>query len=279
MRHQEIKALLSLLDDDDTEVRTHIEDKILSMGDVIIPFLENEWENSLNPKVQNRIEDLIHNLQLESTEKKLYEWKKEHQDDLLRGLWAVATYQYPDLSLEQLQSEIDQIYYRIWMLFKEDMHPSDQIKVINYVLYDEVKLVANTKHFHSPANSMLNEVLRTKKGNPLSLCALYILLAQKLSLPIFGVNLPNLFILTYQTENVQFYINAFNRGLIFTKEDIDNYLAQINLTPSDRFYTPCTNRDIIVRLLRNLIISFETLGETQKVLEVKHFLSLFEVND
>jgi len=120
---------------------------------------------------------------------------------------------------------------------------------------------------------MINVVLESKKGNPISLCAIYMIIAKKLDLPIYGVNLPNLFILTYKTKDVQFYINVFNRGLIFSKSDIDSYLSDLQLTPRDIFYEPCANVEIVQRIFRNLVISFEKIGEYHKMEEVKILLN------
>ena len=98
------------------------------------------------------------------------------------------------------------------------------------------------------------------------------LIAQKLGLPVFGVNLPNLFICTYKTDDQQFYINAFNKGLIFSRSDIENYVQQLHLNPMDIFFEPCSNGDIVRRILRNLIVSFEKMGEHHKSDEVKQLL-------
>jgi regulator of sirC expression with transglutaminase-like and TPR domain len=152
------------------------------------------------------------------------------------------------------------------------LHPYDQIKIINGALFTKLKFRANTKNFHSPNNSFLKSVLESKKGNPISLSVVYMLVAEKLGLPVYGVNLPNLFIITYKNEEVQFYINAFNRGLIFSKKDIDNYLSNLNLTPRSMYYEPCSNEDIIKRVLRNLILSFDKLGEHHKSEEIKELL-------
>jgi regulator of sirC expression with transglutaminase-like and TPR domain len=114
--------------------------------------------------------------------------------------------------------------------------------------------------------------LDTKKGNPISLCCVYMLVAQKLKLPIYGVNLPNLFILTYKTDDGQFYINAFNKGVIFTTEDIDNYLDQLNLSHHDIFYQPAENVDIIKRILRNLTVAFQKLGDKLQVDEINQLM-------
>ena len=121
---------------------------------------------------------------------------------------------------------------------------------------------------------MMNVVLQTKKGNPVSLCIVYALVAQKLKLPIYGVNLPNLFVLTYKKGETQFYINAFNRGLIFSKKEVDDYVANLKLTPKDQYYEPCTNVDIVVRVLRNLSIAHEKLGNSEKVEEIKSLIEI-----
>jgi regulator of sirC expression with transglutaminase-like and TPR domain len=272
MQDKQLKALVSLLDDEDQDVIRHVEQKIISIGQDVIPFLEEEWEKSFNPVFQRRVEDLIHVLQFELLKEKLRTWNDQEKPDLLEGMWLVSTYQYPDLEFQHLSQQIEQIYYEVWLDFKKDLHPYDQIKLLNNALFAKQKFKANTKNFHSPGNSMINVVLETKKGNPISLCVIYMLIAQKLDMPIFGVNLPNLFICTYKTPDLQFYINAFNKGLIFSKSDIDNYIEQLHLNPEEMYYQPCNNKDIIQRVLRNLIISFEKLGDHHKSDEAKQLL-------
>lgn len=272
LNKKELKALVSLLEDEDAEVLKHVEEKIISIGNEAIPFLEEEWESSFNPVIQRKIEDIIHVLQFDFLKVRLKEWIESEKQDLLEGAWIVATYQYPDLELSFLKKEIEQLYYEVWRDFQKDLHPFDQIKLINNAIFEKLKFRANTKNFHSPGNSMINVVLETKRGNPISLCILYILIAQKLEVPIFGVNLPNLFICTYKAKDHQFYINAFNKGLIFSRSDIENYVQQLHLNPMDLFFEPCTNEDIIKRILRNLIIAFEKMGEHQKSDEVKQLL-------
>jgi regulator of sirC expression with transglutaminase-like and TPR domain len=272
MDDNKIKALISLLDDEDIEIVNQIEREIISIGEGIIPYLESEWEHNFNPVVQKRIEELIHTLHFDLLKGRLTKWKEEGGQDLLEGMWLIATFQYPDLLFTKLKSDIEQIYYETWLELKNDLLPFDQVKTLNNVLFGNLKFSANTKNFHSPSNSMLNIVLETKKGNPISLCVIYMLVAQKLKMPVFGVNLPNLFILTYKSNETQFYINAFNKGLIFSKADIDNYISHLNLSPLDIFYEPCSNIDILKRVLRNLVVSFEKVGDSSKVEEVKTLL-------
>jgi hypothetical protein len=73
---------------------------------------------------------------------------------------------------------------------------------------------------------------------------------------------------------VLFYINAFNKGYIFGKRDVDNFLKQLGLKPEPQFYQPCSNADIVRRILRNLISSYEQLGSVEKVAELKELLEI-----
>lgn len=272
----QLDALISLLDDPDVEVKNHVRDKILSLGAEVIPVLEEKWGNSFDPILQKEIEEIVHELQFDLLKYRLEEWKKSEDRDLLTGLWLINTYQYPDLDFDKLNADMHQIYFEVWTAFKNDLAPYDQVRIINHVLFNQLRFSANTKNFHSPGNSMLSTVLDTKKGNPITLCCIYLLVAKKLGLPIYGVNLPNLFVLTYKSADVTFYINAFNKGLIFLRNDISNYLEHLKIEPQDNFFEPCSHLEIILRSLRNLAHAFEKLGEASKVEEVKVLIRILE---
>lgn len=276
LTENELNALISLLDDTDKEVKNHVRDRIISLGSNVIPFLEKKWEDSFNPDIQKEIEELVHDLQFSQLKERLIDWHNSPDQDLLTGLWIINTYQYPDLDFEKLNADMHQIYFEVWTAFKNDLLPYEQIRIINSVLFNKLRFSANTKNFHSPGNSMLSNVLETKKGNPISLCIIYLLVARKLGLPVYGVNLPNLFVLTYKSKEVTFYINAFNKGLIFSRQDILNYLEQLNIESRQEFFEPCSNKDIITRSLRNLIFAFEKLGDLEKSEEVKQLLQITE---
>ena len=269
-----LNALISLLDDTDLEVKNHVRDRIISLGAEAIPFLEKKWEDSFNPDIQKEIEELVHFLQFDLLKERLVAWKKSSDQDLLTGLWIINTFQYPDLEFDKLNADMHQIYFEVWTAFRNDLHPSEQVRIINGVLFNQLRFSANTKNFHSPGNSMISNVIETKKGNPISLSSIYLLVGRKLGLPIYGVNLPNLFVLTYKSNDVTFYINAFNKGLIFSRQDIVNYLEHLKIEPREEFFEPCSNVDIIARYLRNLTMSFEKLGELEKAKEVKALLDI-----
>ena len=277
MTEAAIKAMIHLLDDSDQEVVSMVEQQIRTLGPSIIPVLESEWETeSLNPILQSKIENLIHDFQWQSVKTRLQVWKESGGMDLLEGMWILATYRYPDYSFNDLKVEMDQLYYEVWPQMREDLHPMDQVKVLNSVMFEQLKFGPNSKNFHAANNSFINNVLSSKKGNPISLCVIYMWIAQKLGLPIYGVNLPNLFVLTYKQKGLQFYINVFNKGLIFNKIDIDNYIAQLNLTPNEIYYNPCSNLEIIRRVLRNLLMAYEKAGELDYKEELTELIDLLD---
>ncbi len=280
MTTAEIKALLSLLDDSDPEVAAHVHHRLETLGEAVIPVVEEIWESSLDPEEQHRLEELVHRLQFEGLQRRLAAWKEGGGADLLEGMLLVNQYQYPDVDLAALHRALDEYYYEAWVMLRPDMHPFDQVKALNYVLFRQARFAANTQHFHSPANSMLGRVLESRRGNPLTLCVIFLLLARRLGMPIHGVNLPNLFILTWKptggagTGQAQFYINAYNRGLLLTREDIATYVQQLGLPEADIYFEPCTNLDIVRRAFRNLALSFEKLNEPQKSREVNLLLDV-----
>jgi regulator of sirC expression with transglutaminase-like and TPR domain len=279
VRESEIKALVSLLDDDDEQVVSEVTSKIRTLGREIIPYLEQQWESNFNPKLQQKIENLIHDLQFNWLREQFIHWYRSSDQDLITGMWLVAVYQYPDLDIQKIRQELEQIYHEAWLEVKPDLNPFDQIKVLNGVFFGKLRFAANTKNFHSPGNSLINVVLETRKGNPISLCVVYMLTARWLGLPVYGVNLPNLFILTYKTDKIQFYINVFNRGLIFSRQDIENYIHELHLSPNPVYFEPCSNVDIVRRTLRNLVMSFDKIGEHARAEEVKELLLLIAEGD
>ncbi|WP_285059484.1 transglutaminase-like domain-containing protein [Pedobacter ginsengisoli] len=274
---KEISALVKLLDDPDLEIYKHVEERLLAYGNEVIDFLENAWEHSLDSLLQQRIENIVHKIQFTNVKEDLNLWYQSGAFDLLQGALVINRYQYPDLNEEKIILQIEEIKREIWLGLQYEMSSIEKIKLINHVFYNVYGFSGNTKNHHDPQNSYINQVLESKKGNQISLAIIYSTLAQKLDIPVYGVNLPQHFILGYIDESkreeqefgVLFYINAFNKGAIFGKHDVDQFLRQLNLDPLPGFYAPCSNVEIIRRVIRNLISAYENLGSRDKVEELK----------
>lgn len=277
---KEIESLIRLLDDPDKEIFEHVHGKLKSYGSEVIEYLESAFGQAFDPIQQDRIANLVHEIQFGNLKEELSLWYQGGAFDLLQGALILNKYQYPDLDEQKIINQIEAIKRDIWIQMIYDASPAEQVKLINHVLYGIHGFSGNTANHQDPQNSYLSQVLETKKGNQISLAIIYSIIAQKLDVPIYGVNLPQHFILAYLDESQQsefesgilFYINAFNKGFIFGRRDVDMFLKQLNLKAEKQFYEPCSNTDIIKRILRNLISAYEALGSTDKTRELTELL-------
>lgn len=283
MNPKEIESLIKLLDDPDMEISSHVEEKLFSYGHDIIEYLENAWELSFDVVLQERIENLVHKIQFDNVKRDLELWHLAGNYDLLRGIMIINKYQYPDIDEQKIINQIEDIKRDVWMQLVYDMSAVEKVKLINHVLYSLHGFSGNTNNHQDPQNSYISQVLQSKKGNQISLAVIYSIIAQKLDIPIYGVNLPQHFILAYTDEQkkkdyqngILFYINAFNKGFMFGRNEVDSFLKQLKVKPDTQYYEPCNNVDIIKRVLRNLISSYEKLAAADKVKEVNELLDLF----
>lgn len=282
MDAKEIDSLIKLLDDPDTEIFSHVTEKIKEYGPEVIAYLEKAWEESLDAQLQERIENLVHQLQFEHVKTDLQLWTLSGSFDLLQGILIINRYQYPDLDEQKIINQLEDIKREVWVQLMYDMSALEKVKLLNHVFFTIFGFGGNTKNYHDPQNSYLNQVLESKKGNQITLSIIYSTIAQKLDIPVYGINLPQHFILGYVDKaqeydtqgGVLFYINPFNKGFVFYKRDINAFLQQLQLAPSAQFYEPCSNSDIAIRVLRNLISAYEKLGQPEKVRELEELLAV-----
>lgn len=285
---KEISALIKLLEDPDSAVFESVSGNLMNQGPSIIPKLEEAWEYSLNEFLQQRIEDLIQNIQQNSTFNKLAKWKNKGAVDLLEGAFLVEKYQYPDLSFSSIEQKIEGISKAIWLELNKNLTALENTRVLNLIFYKTYKFSGNFANLLAPQNNFIHQLLESKKGNPLSLGIVYSALAQRLGLPIYGVNLPRNFLLVYLDENksietyesdldqhILFYINPFRRGTILNRTDIEHFLVSQNIKLKKSYFIPASNKRIIMRLIMNLVAAYEKLGYQEKVDNFNHLLKVF----
>ena len=284
-----IQALVRLIDDPDELVYQQVRDELLKFGSEVLPVLEQSWEQDYYGLLfQDRIENLIHDIQFESVKAQLKTWLQAPDKDLLSGAIIIAKYQYPGLDAALLHERIQAIRRDIWLELNDHQTAFEQVKIFNRIFFGMHRFRGESQNYHTPANSYINTVLESRKGNPLSLCLIYSVIAQSLDLPIYGVNLPNHFVLAYmdskhsafglkQEEDdygVLFYINAFSKGSIFDAAEIKAFIQGIHLQQDRSFFEPCSNSAILKRMLSNLIHAFQQVGSAQKVAELQELRNM-----
>ncbi len=276
MTREEIQALLQLLDDPNDEVNQTVTTRILEQGPNILPDLEAAWEGSMDPMHQERIINLIQEIQTQYNHKQLQKWVYTEQHNLLKGAFLISRYQYPELEMKELEISLDRIIKDVWLELNNNLTALEKVRILNHIIFDVHGFTKNTKNFYSPQNSFINQVLETGKGNPISLAVVYSVIAQRLNLPVFGVNLPKNFILAYKdmllagnsfdevAEDILFYINPYNRGAVLGRREIEYFLKQQKIEPQEKHFQPCSNLEIIIRILHNLINAYHKSGYREK---------------
>jgi regulator of sirC expression with transglutaminase-like and TPR domain len=280
----EIQALIHLLDDPNEEVNREVTRNLLDQGLDVLPDLEAAWEGSMDADHQERLINLIQEIQSRSTTAMLSKWLAGGAGDLLTGAYLIARFQYPDLRLEDIEKPLDKIIRDVWLELNNNLTALEKIRILNHIFFEVNGFRRNTKDFYSPRNSFINQVLETHKGNPISLAVIYSAIAQRLGLPVYGVNLPKNFILAYKdevvsgdgpgntSEDILFYINPFNKGDVLGRREIEYFLKQQGIESQPSHFLPCSNLDIIIRILHNLVNSYHKSGYREKAEQYERIL-------
>ena len=282
MNKNEIKALISLLEDPDHNIYFQVKNKLIELGIEVIPDLEDAWEMNFDSLMQRRTEQIIHEIQLNFNLNELNDWIESPEKDLLKAWLIISRYQYPDLDTENIELQIEQLIKEIWIELNNNLTALEKIKLINHILFEVHEYKGNIRNFYAPENSYVNDVLNNKKGSPLSLSLLYLIIAQKCELSIQGVNLPKHFVIAYINEElytgdpIKFYINPFSQGTILSRHDLESFLEKEKLELKTMFFSPCGNKTIIRRLLANLLQSYSKNGHKEKAEEIQSFIQLFQ---
>jgi regulator of sirC expression with transglutaminase-like and TPR domain len=276
----QVKALINLLEDTDEEIIHVVSEKLIECNISIIPQLEKVWENSLNPVLQERIENIIQEIQLRNVYIELRKWNLIGGKDILKGAYIIAKYQYPEINFNSIVDQIQKIKNDVWLEINSNLTALEKVRVINHIFYEIHKFSGNFSNYYSPYNYYINQVLETRKGNPVTLGIIYITIAQWLELPIYGVNIPKNFLLAYKDtyatndeNDILFYINPYNKGTVLGRKEIEFFLKQQKIKSDESFYKPCSNRIIIERLLLNIINSYESTGQIEKTSKFQKLLS------
>ena len=280
-----LAALINLLDEPDEGAFNLIREQILLLGMDAIGPLEKCLENRFEAVVEERIRSIILKLNQENLYVEFSNWLNIGSSDLLKGFILVTKTEYPSLDEEEIVIGIEQLKMDIWIELHDNLTALENVKVLNHMIFDIHHFEGNKTDITAPQNNFITTLLENKQGSALSLGILLIVLGQKLGLPLYGVNLPQHFILAYLTDtgivnpgenDVLFYINPFTRGTIFTRRDIDLFIGQMKIKPEKSFFAPCSNPVIIRRLIETLIFSYNQTGDTGKIENLETLLTAYE---
>ncbi|MCD8529265.1 MAG: transglutaminase-like domain-containing protein [Chitinophagales bacterium] len=281
----EIEALIKLLDDEDPEVYQNVSNRIISYGKPIVKELEQAWGESMDLELSSRIEHLVQIIQFESVKSELAAWAKDDMANLQDGAYIMSCYYYPDLSKSAFENELSKVKQKIWLELNSTYTVLQNIELFNRMFYNVLGFKGDYNNKVSTKDFFVYSVLENKLGNSISLGILYIILAQQLELPVYGVNLYRHFILAVQqhfiynfdhvdSKETLCYLNPINKGVVFNRNDINNYLKASNIASQDSFFLPASPQLIIRELLYYLKFHFTVKNDETKVAQMDEFINI-----
>jgi regulator of sirC expression with transglutaminase-like and TPR domain len=179
---------------------------------------------------------------------------------LFEAACCLAQDEYPELDLQQVLGDVDQLLARIKRRIPADAPPLQRLRALNQFFFRELSFGGNVNDYYDAENSYLNAVLRTRRGIPISLAVLWMELAQGLGLHARGVGFPGHFMVKVNLPRGQVVIDPFN-GQSLSREELAERLEPYKRRSGlvDEFDVPlglylqaAPPREIIARMLRNL---------------------------
>ena len=185
----------------------------------------------------------------------------------------IAAEDYPNLAIEDYLSQLDTLAEesRQRMTETELHHPLDCTTVLAAHLFYEGRFNGNAGNYYDARNSFLNEVIDRGKGIPITLSVIFIEVAKRLGVELFGVGMPGHFIVKYADEGQEVFFDPFNGGKILTEDDCRQkieamYNDQVKFNSS--FLQACTKKEILSRMLQNLKGVYFNASDMNKALGV-----------
>jgi regulator of sirC expression with transglutaminase-like and TPR domain len=203
----------------------------------------------------------------------------EEDIDLGKAALAIAKGEYPNLSIDDCLSRLDQLGRAVDLRLGDEKTPFRIIAAVNMVLFKEQGYEGNRDNYYDPKNSFLNDVIERKTGIPITLSVLYMEVARRVGLALHGVGFPGHFLVKYDDGSDVIVIDPFNQGEILTREDLDRLLKDLygsNLAYDPQFLEPITKTEILRRLLNNLKIIYLRTNEPLKALAVLEHLVILD---
>src|SRR5208282_1370974 len=125
----------------------------------------------------------------------------------------------------------------------EDATTAETAKRLSAHLFQSMGFAGNETNYYDPDNSCLSRVIDTRRGIPVTLSILYLLIAKRLKLPIYGVGTPGHFLLGFREEGEARYIDAFRKGKIMDAPEVKRMLVRNGYEYREGYLKPSGPRE------------------------------------
>lgn len=201
----------------------------------------------------------------QSIHQQFSDFLKQGEIPLLDGLLLIAKDEVPSIDINEHKEMILSLAKGLHIPPNEEITQS--IARLNIHFFSELQFTGDTEDYYHPQNSLLPFVVARKKGLPILLSCLYILIGREKGLPLHPISFPSHFLVG--VSQPQFFIDTFHQGAIIKREQLREGLSKLPMSPKLRFdelITPVETRQILTRINNNLIKAFQKRAEPKGML-------------
>ena len=189
----------------------------------------------------------------------------------------IAGHGYPDLNVAAYLSRIEELAYMLRLRIDEDDSIPDRISALNQFLFGELGFAPASDDYYDPRNSFLNEVLERRTGIPITLSVIYMELGRKVGLPLQGVSFPGHFLVKCAVPEGAVVLDPYSGGISLGLPDLQKRLREVQGGEVSRaivaeLLVSASNKEIIVRLLRNLKAIYLREHKLDKALPIMNWI-------
>lgn len=268
-------SLTSLIDDPSPLVRTAVREECIRLGKAGLDLLRCLCEHEA-PEIRLRAMQLLKEISAEDTVQQFERFIASHEYELETGALLLARTVDKEVNAGDCCAFLDEVALRCRELLILPTTAVEQCKVLNRVLFHEYGFRGDIENYYNPANSFLPEVIRRRKGLPITLAMVYLLVAERCGIQLEPVGIPGKFMVGCFLDDEPFYIDVFERGAFREREDIHFLLRSHNIDYEDAFFMPTPVGEVLCRCCRNLVAAYERSGEVAKRDLFRSFVDAFD---
>ena len=197
----------------------------------------------------------------------------EEQIDLFHAALIVARLDNTELEIEPYRQQAADLAREIAARLPAKADDAAKLTALRDYLFAENGFHGSRSDYYNRANSYLDRVLDDREGLPITLSILFMELAQRIGLEgVGGLPLPGHFMVAFKPkQGPEQIIDVFNGGKILTRTEAQERILEATGEGfRDSDYRRATKREIIVRMLRNLlgiVQRGDTAAETLRYLD------------
>lgn len=162
----------------------------------------------------------------------------------------LASIHFPNLRPEPFLDQLNELAASLGDRLRNFNDGRDFVEKASSYLFGELGFHGNEADFFDPLNSCLNQVIERRTGIPITLAVLYMEIARRLHMPVFGIGLPRHFVLEFNDGNFSTYIDPFNGGRQITAQECFALAGAQVADPA--LLERATPKQIAMRMLQNL---------------------------